>query len=203
MSSVLPGEEGRPATRRLPRPQRREAILDGATRAFSRAGFSATSMVELAVASGITQLIVYRHFASKEDLYRAVLERGASRLAAELSGGSDRRDFGLGVVSVLAAARRHPDAFLLLWRHALREPAFASDPEKLREQLVEVVAASLEGRVPAATIPWAARAVVGFVVEAVLNWLEFGEPTRDDLFVAATNAAMRAGVQVWSTGATQ
>jgi hypothetical protein len=37
-----------------------------------------------------------------------------------------------------------------------------------------------------------------YVLYPVLNWLEFGDPQRDALFVKATNAAMRAGVKVWS-----
>ena len=38
----------REGSRRLPRGERREAILDGATQAFARAGFAATSMAEIA-----------------------------------------------------------------------------------------------------------------------------------------------------------
>ena len=74
MSTSIAGPKPKTATRRLPREQRRQAILAGATQAFARAGFAATSMSDVASASGITQLIVYRHFESKADLYRAVLE---------------------------------------------------------------------------------------------------------------------------------
>jgi len=45
---------------------------------------------------------------------------------------------------------------------------------------------------------WAAHAVVGYLVEAVLNWLEFGDPDRDEQFAAATNHALRAGVHAWA-----
>ena len=60
------------------------------------------------------------------------------------------------------------------------------------------VRAALADRVPAARIEWAAHAVVGYLVEAVLNWLEFGDPARDEQFAAATNQAMRAGVRAWA-----
>jgi hypothetical protein len=39
---------------------------------------------------------------------------------------------------------------------------------------------------------------VGYLVEAVLNWLEFGDPSRDEQFAAATNHALRAGVHAWA-----
>lgn len=185
-------------TRRLPRDERRQSILDGATRAFAQAGFAATSMPEIAKASGITPIIVYRHFDSKEGLYRVTLERVCARLTALLEGGPEPGGFGIGAESVLAAARHDPDGFRLLWRHAAREPLFSSYAAELREWAVGAVQNSMAERVPSDAVQWAAHAVVGYLVEAVLNWLEFGDPRRDALFVKATNAAMRAGVKVWS-----
>ena len=61
----------------LSRSQRHAAILQGAATALRRRG--CTAMEEVAAASGITKEIVYRHFASKEELYRAVLEGAALR----------------------------------------------------------------------------------------------------------------------------
>ena len=184
----------------MPRGERREAILDGATRAFAHAGFAATSMPEIAEASGITPIIVYRHFESKEELYRATLERVSTRLARELEADSGRDALGVGARSVLAAARDDPDGFHLLWRHAAREPLFSSYAAELRKWAVSAVRSSMGDRVPPDAQQWAANAVVGYLVEAVLNWLEFGDPEYDARFVKATNAAMRAGVKAWSKG---
>lgn len=154
-------------------------------------------MPEIAEASGITPIIVYRHFDSKEVLYRAALERVSTRLTAELEAGPEPGGFGIGARSVLAAARHDPDGFRLLWRHAAREPLFSSYAAELREWAVGVARSSMDDRVPPDALQWAAHAVVGYLVEAVLNWLEFGDPQRDALFVKATNAAMRAGVRAW------
>ena len=52
-----------------------QAVLQAAAEAFAHGGYAATSMEEIAAAAGITKLIVYRHFESKETLYRAVLEQ--------------------------------------------------------------------------------------------------------------------------------
>jgi AcrR family transcriptional regulator len=186
------------ARRRLPRDERRQSILDGATKAFAYGGFAATSMPEIAVASGITPIIVYRHFDSKEALYRATLERVCARLTVELEAGDEPGGFGIGARSVLSAARHDPDGFRLLWRHAAREPLFSSYAAELREWAVGAAQSSMGDRVSSEAQEWAAHAVVGYLVEAVLNWLEFGDPQRDPLFVKATNAAMRAGVKVWS-----
>ena len=69
----------------LDRPARRAAILAAAAGAFAERGFADTSMDDVAAAAGITRLIVYRHFDSKEDLYAAVLQHVRDRLAEELA----------------------------------------------------------------------------------------------------------------------
>src|SRR5215216_1363540 len=66
---------------RLGRAARREQILLAAARAFARAGFTATSLEDVAGEAGVTRAILYRHFDSKADLYRAVLDRAQRRLA--------------------------------------------------------------------------------------------------------------------------
>ena len=110
----------------LPRADRAASILRGAATAFARTGFAATSMEDVAAASGITKLIVYRHFESKEELYRAVLTRVSDRLAENFAGALEsERPGGVGARSMLVTAREDPDGFVLLWRHAAREPQFA------------------------------------------------------------------------------
>jgi AcrR family transcriptional regulator len=186
-------------TRRLlPRAARREAILQAAARAFARTGHVHTSMEDIAAAAGITKLIVYRHFTSKEVLYRAVLQGVFDRLAAQLKRGPEAGGYGVGAQALLAVARGDEAGFRLLWRHAGREPRFARYADELRRRAVSAVRSALAGHVPREHLEWAAHAVVGYLVEAVLNWLEFGDPARDEQFAAATNQALRAGVRAWA-----
>lgn len=205
MSSSSLAKRARPgaAKRRLPRAERREAILRGATVAFAAAGYPATSMADIARASGITPLVVYRHFDSKEQLYRAVLRRISARMTAEFARGAERGRYGVDAASVLAAARNDPHGFRLLWRHAARERLFSRYSSELRERVIGVAEAELAVRVPAESLRWAAHAVVGYLVEAVLNWIEFGDPRRDEAFVAATDVAIHAGVLAWSKHASR
>lgn len=56
-----------------------EQILDAATRAFARAGYSATGLDDVVGEAGITRVILYRRFESKPDMYRAVLDRACVR----------------------------------------------------------------------------------------------------------------------------
>ena len=59
---------------RLPAEQRRLNLIDAAIDLFSRKGFSGTTTKEIAAAAGVTEAIVFRHFATKKDLYTAILE---------------------------------------------------------------------------------------------------------------------------------
>jgi AcrR family transcriptional regulator len=184
----------------LSRPERQETILRGAAHAFAQSGYAATSMEDVAAASGITKLIVYRHFESKEELYRAVLQRVADRLTevflARL-GRTDRR--GLGVQTLLTVAREDPEAFILMWRHAAREPQFESYARQQRERSVLAAATLLGPSIPDPMIhQWAAETIVSYLVESVLHWLDHGDPARDDEFVERVTDGLHAMHQAWS-----
>lgn len=184
----------------LPRAERQETILQGAASAFAHSGYAATSMEDVAAASGITKLIVYRHFDSKEDLYRAVLERVSDRLAEEFLTRMSRDDRrGIGARSLLVVAREDPDGFSLLFRHAVREPQFAEYAHSHRERALLASRALLQPVLghDRKLLAWGTETVVSYMVEAVLHWVEFGDPDRDDEMVELTTSGLHALVQAW------
>lgn len=61
--------------RRLPAAERREQLLDTAARLFAERGYAGATTAELAKAAGVTEPIIYRHFASKRDLFIALIDR--------------------------------------------------------------------------------------------------------------------------------
>lgn len=54
------------------RAMRRQAIADGAIRAFRRKGFHAASMADIIAESGLSAGAIYGHFASKDELIASV-----------------------------------------------------------------------------------------------------------------------------------
>src|SRR5215468_10032538 len=54
------------------RDEQRARILDGARAVFARRGMAAT-MAEVAAAAGVSQGLAYRYFASKDELFRALV----------------------------------------------------------------------------------------------------------------------------------
>ena len=61
--------------KRLPPDQRRAVIVEAAGRLFGERGYDGTRLDDVAAAAGVTKPILYRHFADKERLYLALLER--------------------------------------------------------------------------------------------------------------------------------
>ncbi len=162
--------------RRLPRAQRREQILTAATEAFARSGFAATSLEDIAAEAGITRVILYRHFDSKTDLYQAVLDRMCARLDAhveEPAGGfTDASIDGL-----LEAAVESPAGFRLLFQHALREPDFKERIEKFRADITAAAFLQISALVPdEALARWAAQLAPVVALEAIIAWLDAGQP---------------------------
>lgn len=194
----------RAATRPLPRAERRQTIVEGAARAFAAAGFDGTTMEAIAQQAGVTKLILYRHFESKEELYRTVLEEVSGELAHDVATARQQGNGPPGhsrhviVPAFLAVARRHPDGFRLLWRHAAHEPRFAAYAEDVRTVSVAFAARLLEPRVDPALLDWAAPTAVAFLVEALLTWLDTGDPAEDGRFADLTSRSLVALVDTWA-----
>lgn len=61
---------------RLDGDERRKAIVTAAVPLFARRGFAGTTTRELAEAAGISEGLLFRHFPSKQLLYREILQLG-------------------------------------------------------------------------------------------------------------------------------
>lgn len=62
------------STHRMPYEQRRAAIIAAAIRLFAERGFRGTTTRELAASVGVTEPVLYQHFKSKRELFRAIIE---------------------------------------------------------------------------------------------------------------------------------
>ena len=74
-----------PARRVRRGPLTRKQILDASLKLFSEKGFARTSVRDIAQVAGITDAAIYYHFASKRDLFEALIEeRGFTAAFEEL-----------------------------------------------------------------------------------------------------------------------
>ena len=63
--------------KRLSSEDRKQQLIEQAIHLFSQRGFSGTRTKDIAAACDVSEGILFRHFATKEDLYRAILESHA------------------------------------------------------------------------------------------------------------------------------
>jgi AcrR family transcriptional regulator len=166
--------EARETVRRLPRAERREQILTAATRAFARNGYADTSLDDVATEAGVTRVLLYRHFDSKGDLYRALLDRACTRLAERVGTDDFEED---AIPALLDAAASDPDAFRLLFRFAAREREFRDVTDSLSAAAVDVANRNLAKQLPPGPwLDWASHLIPAATIEAVIAWLDAGQP---------------------------
>jgi AcrR family transcriptional regulator len=62
------------AAPRMAAAERRQHLIETAIRLFTEGSYHGTTTAEIARTAGVSEPILYRHFASKRDLYLAALE---------------------------------------------------------------------------------------------------------------------------------
>jgi AcrR family transcriptional regulator len=183
---------GRPVKRRLlRRDERRAQLVGAAARAFLRGGFAATSLDDVAAQAGVTKVIIYRHFDSKSDLYRAVLLDTRQRIEARI--GAPEQFGPQALKNLVLAAQDNPDGFRLLYRHARHEPDFAGYVDELRLTARRNADGWLGELIPdPSRRAWIASLLPALTIDGILTWLDAGQPVGPDEVARAINAAMRA-----------
>ncbi|OBG30709.1 TetR/AcrR family transcriptional regulator [Mycolicibacter heraklionensis] len=76
---------GRPPGGGNPPEHARELLLDAAERSFARRGYRASTMQVIAREAGYTRAVIYRHFATRDELLDALVVRVAGRKIAEIT----------------------------------------------------------------------------------------------------------------------
>ena len=59
---------------RLSGPERRQAVVETACRVFAKGSYRGSTTAQIARETGVTEPVLYRHFASKRELYLACLD---------------------------------------------------------------------------------------------------------------------------------
>jgi len=133
-SSILSNFGGAHGNGRMAGEQRRSQIVRVAMRLFSRRGFRGTTTKEIARAAGVSEAMVFRHFATKEELYSAIIDDKACAGDAEdprqivadaLAEKNDRAVFEGLALNALVQNECDPEFQRLLLYSALEEHELA------------------------------------------------------------------------------
>ena len=122
--------------------ERRLCVVGAACRVFARSSYSGATTAEIARESGVTEPVIYRHFASKRDLYLACLDAAwthVRKLWEDAIANEPDPRLQLGAMGrAYVQLQRHGDKIMLsdLWVQALNE---ASEDPKIRRYLRDQV----------------------------------------------------------------
>jgi AcrR family transcriptional regulator len=125
------------ATRpRLTAEERRAAVLECACQIFSKGSYRGATTAEIARAAGVTEPVLYRHFASKRDLYLAALTAAWAECRemweATIAEETDPALWVMAMGRSYFAAKDKRGAVANLWVQALTE---ASDDPEIRRYI--------------------------------------------------------------------
>jgi AcrR family transcriptional regulator len=149
--------------------RRRPLILDVAFRLFLEKGYKGTSMDAIAGAAGVTKPVVYACFASKAELFGALLDREEQRMFAQFGAafatGAEPMDLEAmliaGFTAMLQAVSDTPETYRIALLGAGAVPSIDARTRRGREllvaQLTELARTWLAGRVPARRLDGAAE----------------------------------------------
>ncbi|OIV39178.1 TetR family transcriptional regulator [Mangrovactinospora gilvigrisea] len=163
----------------MPRAVREQQMLDAAVAVFSRRGYHAAAMDEIAEQAGVSKPMLYFYLGSKEELFAACIRREADRLteaiatAVSVESSADRQLWeGLRAFFVFVA--EHRDSWVVLYQQARAQgESIAREVSRARRVIIDNVAdlvrASGGGRVRGGEPEAVAHALVG-AADALSEW---------------------------------
>ncbi|NWG75271.1 MAG: TetR/AcrR family transcriptional regulator [Rubrivivax sp.] len=114
---------------------RREQLLDCALELFGRRGFEATSTRDIAEAAGVTDGLIYKYFASKDELLEEVIARAGQQIREEPlelpAAASPRETLAMLLFEIAQRMRGQQQLVDLLWEVSRRAPSGIAHIEHL------------------------------------------------------------------------
>jgi AcrR family transcriptional regulator len=165
--------------RRLPRAVREQQMLDAAVAVFSRRGYHAASVDEIAELAGISKPMVYAYLGTKEELFVAVLHREGARLMEAIAAAVDHdrtldERLWRGLRAFFGFVAAHRDGWSVLYRQARGQEPFAGVLAQMRARMAEIVAGMFARAVPDPAdeqqFAILGHAIVG-AAEALADWV--------------------------------
>jgi AcrR family transcriptional regulator len=149
----------------------REAILNSALEAFTRAGYDGVGVREIAQAAGVTAMLVNRYFGSKEGLFAEVVDAAMTdRTVLTSDPATLAADIAAALVTRTAPGAERLDPFLLMLRSAPNPRAAeilrAGIERHVEKHLTDVLPAEQGAEGPALALAviagfWVMRTLIG------------------------------------------
>ncbi len=198
--------EGKVSPPRMAAVDRRQQIIEVAVDLFSRRGFQGTTTREIAQAAGVNEATIFRHFATKSELYAAIIDWKSCAddlLALERAleetqeTGNDRGLFEAVAARMLEINNLDPNTLRLmlysgLEGHGLAEIFYRNHIVRVFQALAGFIERRIAEGIYRKVDPMTAvRAFIGMVHYHVLTTRLFPQQTNELLNISNSEAAVR------------
>lgn len=195
--------------KRLTAEKRKSQIVRLATSLFVKKGFKGTTTREIARKAGISEAVIYKYFAKKEDLYKAIIgaecddNLGRSRLLGALEGKEGREMFLEMALFLIKENTTDQTLMRLLMRSALEQQELSEVFIRTKGlDLIEFLESSIKGLIEEGVFKdvdpgLAARAFLGMVLHYVMSQEIYG---LKKCFSFSTEDAARTFVDIFFDG---
>ncbi|MFK8022750.1 MAG: TetR/AcrR family transcriptional regulator [Ilumatobacter sp.] len=188
-------------SQRLSADARRQQILAVALDVFADEGFHGASMNDVAVAAGVTKPVLYQHFDSKRELYRALLDEVGARLleqiakaTAEATDGKSQTELGFRAYFRWVADDHH--AFSLLFGGGTStDDEFAKAIAKITAEAAAATVPLIAVDLPESSRRTLAHALVGMAEGASRRLVELGDQFDPDQTAKEVSSLAWAGLR--------
>jgi AcrR family transcriptional regulator len=179
---------------------RREQILDVAIDVFGRGGYYGASMNDIAEAAGVTKPVLYQHFDSKSDLYRALLDEVGARMLASIAKAtadatSGKEQTHRGFQAYFRWVAQRHDEFMLLFGSARHDGEFSEQIRKITADAAEAIAPLIAVDIDPDHRRTLAHALVGLAEGASRQLVGLGQAFDADEVAREVSALAWAGLR--------
>lgn len=186
---------------RMPAAERREQLLSVALDVFAGEGYHQTSMNQIAEAAGITKPVLYQHFASKRELYLALIEEAGGRLlhiitAPSITETNGRRRVELGFLAYFQWVYDDHDSFQLLFGGGSRRDAeFSEAAGKFQSRVADAIEPLITADIDTEHRRTLAHAIVGLAEGVSRRLIRLGNDFDPELIARQVSELAWAGLR--------
>jgi AcrR family transcriptional regulator len=174
-----------PAYTRLGVDERRRRLLLLGADLFARFSYDELSMARIAREAGISKALLYHYFPGKQAYFAATLDEKAAELAALTEPDpalAPREQLVSSLDAFLGWVEDNRAAYGKLVRSAAAIPEVREVVDRVRDATSERILAGIAaGADPPPALRTAVRAWLWFMDGAILDWVEHGDVTREQL----------------------
>lgn len=168
---------------------------------FGRAGYYGTSMNDIAEAAGVTKPVLYQHFDSKSDLYRALLDEVAQRMldaitkaTADARDGREQTEAGFQAY-FRWVAQRHDEFRILFGGSARHDAEFSGNIRRTTNAVATAIAPLIAVDIDDDDRDTLAHAIVGIAEGASRHLVTLGNEFDPDEVARLVSGLAWAGLR--------